>query len=409
METIMLTINELAIALPQSIILELSDSDIAQAWTSAQTYSYDGAKWTAYLNRLSLNALLPWLESLGKVQTDKDFDQIWEFVNGTRLFLDDKQIAIIPNNTDIEEFCVPQEWIDIPTLSADYYLAVQVNPDDRYLRVWGFASHAQLKSSGQFNRYTRSYVLEQDEVLTELSAFEVCLELVTETTEIKAAIAPVSPLSSHDAEKLISHLARLSLYSPRLDVPFEQWGALMANPVWRQQLYTQRIDQAQTQQEVIRSVVPAAANLNQWFEDVFEAGWQTIDRLFPPGSPTFALAFRNGRGATSPGIQRGKVIDLGIKLAGHSVALIVNLKQEPSQTKFIVLRVHPMGNSTHLPKGLKLVLLNEFNINECEAEARDADDYIQIQFEANPGAHFSAKIFLAEASITTEKFVMPFN
>jgi len=37
---------------------------------------------------------------------------------------------------DLTKRMVPQEWVDIPEWAADYYLAVQVNPDSGWLRIW---------------------------------------------------------------------------------------------------------------------------------------------------------------------------------------------------------------------------------------------------------------------------------
>ena len=74
-------------------------------------------------------------------------ENLWEFVTGFALNLGKSRLVIIPSETiDTDEFSVPQEWVDIPELAADYYLAVQVNFEDRWLRVWGFSYPSQTEN-----------------------------------------------------------------------------------------------------------------------------------------------------------------------------------------------------------------------------------------------------------------------
>ncbi len=65
--------------------------------------------------------------------------------------------------------------------------------------------------------------------------------------------------------------------------------------------------------------------LHRWLaglDSAIETGWQRIESLFT----TPELAFRSANSSSIPNsIQRGKVIDLGIQLQGHSIALIVEL------------------------------------------------------------------------------------
>jgi Protein of unknown function (DUF1822) len=404
----MFTANELAIAFPHQICLELPVKLQEELWASEQKYSNDAARWRAYLNRLCLDTLLPYLQSeLGLKATICDLPlanlaSIWEMVNGTAINLGKTRTILVPSETDTDEFCVPQEWVDIPSWGAPYYLAVQINLEDNWLRVWGYATHQQLKTQGNFNKLTHSYSLDREDAIDNLNVLWVTLENCHEEIE---PIAPFATLSLGEAEKLLQQLSCTSPYSPRLDVPFEQWGVLLANSAWRQNLYQQRLKNSQND-TTDRSSVENSVNLAQWFQDVFEAGWQPIEMLFTAkANPAFA--YRNR--ALTLDISRGKLIDLGIQLAGHAVALVVTLKKEAEQTTHICLRIYPMGDRTHLPKGLKLSLLDDANLNVLEAEARDADNYIQLQFGANPGAHFSAKVSLADICITTEKFIIPFN
>lgn len=152
-------------------------------------------------------------------------------------------------------------------------------------------------------------------------------------------------------------------------------------------------------------------NLNQWLQNVFEAGWEKVEALLmPTASPAFS--FRKVEPVRDTNfshldtkVRRAKLIDLGMQLAGHSVALIVELKPESDQKTGILLQVHPTESQTFLPPLLQLVVIDESGANFLEAKARRADNYIQLQFSGRPGERFSVKVALDNISIT-ENFVI---
>ncbi len=406
----MFTTDELAIAFPHEISLELSSQAIDAAWVASRNHSNDAACWQAYLNRLSLDALLPWLQSLGSFQPPKDNEvsSIWEVVNGTAIALDRSRIVLIPSDAmDTEEFCVSQEWIDIPTWVADYYLAVQVNADDGWLRVCGYASHQQLKEQGRYSSLMHTYAIDGDDLIRDLSALPVSLRLVADT---QAAIASLPILSVPEAEALLAQLSQPSLYSPRLDVPFVRWGTLLQDKGWLGRLYNRRLQlQTQAQQQSRVAIAPleaAVTNLSQWFENVFETGWQTLDRLFEPGSPNLALAFRSDASPTS--IQRGKVVNLGMQIGVHPVVLLVILTAESDGRVGVILRVYPFEDRVYLPVGIKLSVLDESGNTFRETlPARSNDNLIQLQFTGKAGARFGVKIKVGDLGITEQFAIAP--
>ena len=142
-----LTLNELANIYPKHIWLEISETEINQAWEKSRNYSNNVARWNAYLNLLSLNRLLEWLKIETKNvpqvgQSWEDLPPVWEVVTGSAININNLRFIILPTEEiDMAEIRVPQEWIDIPSWAGEYYLAVQVNPDDRWLRVWGIATY----------------------------------------------------------------------------------------------------------------------------------------------------------------------------------------------------------------------------------------------------------------------------
>lgn len=166
---------------------------------------------------------------------------------------------------------------------------------------------------------------------------------------------------------------------------------------------------------VVRPVLEISkmqANLTCWLQNNFEAGWQTVEALFrtEATNPAFivrsALAFREVD-ADNPAISvsAGKLIDLGMQLAGHSVALIVRIAPSLDEEVDIRLRVYPVGGQIYLPLGLQLIVLDESGATCLEAQARSDDNWIQLKFSGEPEEQFSVKVALGNVSIT-EDFVI---
>ena len=134
-------------------------------------------------------------------------------------------------------------------------------------------------------------------------------------------------------------------------------------------------------------------NLRQWLENIFEVGWQTVESIWGGEQNNFA------------GVKRGKYIDLGIRLDGRDVALIVTIKPEEYETIGILLQVHSTTDNTYLPDNLQLRLLdNDGNILD-EVTARSADNLIQINLERELGEEFSVQVTLGDICVT-EDFVI---
>ena len=160
----------------------------------------------------------------------------------------------------------------------------------------------------------------------------------------------------------------------------------------------------------LRQSEKALVNLSQWFQNVFETGWQTLDLLFEPAQAGLAFSFRNtdsienGLDAEAT-VRRGKLIDLGILLSGHTLALVVELKPKSDDKIGVLLQVHPTRSHTFLPYNLQLTVLDSSGKIFLEACSRQADNYIQLQFSGKPGECFSARIALEDASVV-ENFAL---
>ena len=267
-----------------SINLKNSMSESAAIWVKAQEQSNTIASYNAYLNRLSLATILPWLEDFMSTEsidrpsigfTEDSLCSVLELVNGTAIQFGEQRLILIPaDDMESEELIVPQEWVDIPTWMGDYYLAVGVNLDgdeeECWMRLWGFATHQQIKTEGKYDVKLRNYSLKLDQLIQDLTIMPMTFGIQQLET-----VYPLSPLSAEEANQLIQNLGNSGIYSPRLQlqVPFEKWAALLENDQWRQQLYHRRME---TYTEIETTTKKEPVNLRQWLHNLAQETQKAI-------------------------------------------------------------------------------------------------------------------------------------
>ncbi|XZO02236.1 MAG: DUF1822 family protein [Microcoleus sp.] len=262
--------------------LTIDQADIETAWHEAQEHSNPISRYNAYLNSVCLKPFLNWIsevwadEELPQISVwqRQDIASIWEVVNGTAIEIGETRLVLIPSDEgDLEEFCVPQEWVDIPNWTADYYLAVQMNLDgddgECWMEVLGFATHRQLKHEGRYNATDRTYVLPIQELTKSFVVMDITLGL-----NLQAEVSPLPSLSEVESTQLLHTLGNSAVYSPRLLVPFGEWASFLANDECRQQLYNLRLGIIQ---EPV--VVESQSRLVEWAKTYIQAGWETIDDI----------------------------------------------------------------------------------------------------------------------------------
>ncbi|GAA6623680.1 DUF1822 family protein [Scytonema sp. NUACC26] len=408
----MFSFTELATADTKHLWLKISPAEQQIALQQSQYHSNPIACYNAYLNHVCLHCFNSWLEEWfqeepapqPKVWLDEDnLPSIWELVNGAAIELGDTRLVLVPTETmDLEEFSVPQEWVDISSWAADYYLAMLVNIDDEddcWIGVYGFATHSQLKNEGKYNERHRTYSLPAQQLTENLTLLFATLGL-----HLREKIPLESSLAEVEAKNLLLTLGDVAIYSPRLqlDVPFSKWGALISNQQWRQQLYNRRLGFLHDTSPVT-VVTKTRVNLSQWFQKLFVADWQPIDVLLGKQLDIIAFESRNSS-ASGTSVNGVKVIDLGMQLGGQSVALLLALTQDEEKIGILV-QVYPTRNEKYLPPNLKLVLLESGKALQ-EARSRSRDYYIQLnRFKGLPGSSFSLQLILGNFNITEDFFL----
>lgn len=142
-------------------------------------------------------------------------------------------------------------------------------------------------------------------------------------------------------------------------------------------------------------------NLSQWFENVFEAGWQSLEALLGTNQENLAFSFRSASGLSERQVKRAKLINLGLQLESQSVALLVAIAPEAERKVGILVQVHPVGGETYLPPNLTLSLLSETGDILQDVQSRSQDNYIQLKrFRGTPGESFNIQIAFGDATMT---------
>jgi len=406
-----LSLEELATIYPEHLWFELSAAAQTAAWDGTQAYSNPTARWNAYLNLLCLQPFIHYLQDHPKLQplpltvccndaaTSRQSwgSSIWEFVNGTALTLGQTRLALFPQEIGMDdELCVPQEWVDIDAWAVDYYLAVQVNLEEHWGRVWGYTTHRKLKQAADYDGMNRTYTLARDELIADLDVLWLARErCVPERVPLPAR----SSLNPAQTENLLVRLGQPSPGSPRRDIPFDQWGALLADDRTRQELYQRRLGEFQ----------PVLLPLRRWLnvsdtslmERLRTAGWQRDRDVFGTAA-AFRFLETSDRDVS---IRWIKPVELDLD-TNRALALILELTSVAEETIWIFPKVcflPPVDPDAYLPFGLKLLVIDEADgeiFKETQVEGYSNLINLDAPFMGAPGDKFSIKLAIGDRSHT---------
>lgn len=386
-------------------------------------------RWQVNLNQLCLHGILPWLQDEFGVDLDqvnleaRSHHAIWELVGGSAVTIGETtRLVLLPSAAiDSSELRVPQEWVDIPSWVGDYYVGVQVNPDDSQLRVWGYTTHACLKQHGRYDLDDRTYCLD-GEAVTDLAILPISRALCPEEpTRVSEPALPELPLAQ--AESLIQRLGRSDFLMPRLEVPVSLWNALLANPGLRSRLFEARQadarqanwsqpdsfpqDPSQTSQLVLARTASSPGprtDLGLWLRSLTQTeppdwlaqGWQALESLLPSNSEV-ARAFRRSE-ATST-IRRGKRLTLDTGADIVTVLLLIAAESEADGRISVRAQLRPEADA-RLLEGIEIRLLSPSGDVVQAVRSQPPDDYIQLKrFRLPPGYTFNIQVHLGKATV----------
>jgi Protein of unknown function (DUF1822) len=369
---------------PDDWILEISPDLRDSSWQQSQTCRTAWGRWNAYLNHSCLNVILPWLQAeyLPTATAGIESAQLslmWQLINGSVIAIGRNRIALIPTEAiDRSELEVPQEWVDIPSWVADYYLGVQMASDVSELEIYGFVTHQQLKTHGYYDRQDRTYCMSIDDINSDLNALWLAIDRYT-AAETRAAIAPIPVLTTANISALIDRLSSPDEILPRLAISFKSWAAVLESPAGLQQLYLQR--------PIDRSTTSAITQLSNWLAGQIDPIWQVLDRVLLSQQLTIAVRSVDLAEQPQSDLYRAKIYSL----ATGQIALIVGLTAIDDRESRIVLQLYPAGGATQLPATTRLRLLTIDGSEIAQASAA-VTETIQLQFRASAGEKFQVEI-----------------
>ncbi|MDB9315419.1 DUF1822 family protein [Spirulina sp. CS-785/01] len=140
--------------------------------------------------------------------------------------------------------------------------------------------------------------------------------------------------------------------------------------------------------------------LQNWFNQQMEQGWQTLEHLFIPQPSELAMSFRSVSSVATPEatkVQRGKWLNL--TQGEEKVALCVGLQPSEEEDMEIWVQVLPQQTQTYLPEKLQLHLLDDQGQRVMQAEARHSEG-LEFQFTGNSGERFTVQVHLGDFSVT---------
>ncbi|MBD2344102.1 DUF1822 family protein [Anabaena subtropica] len=355
------------------LILEIPSATSANL--DSQLFSHPYSRYQAYLNELCLGAVLPWLQEDFSTQSKvwpstATLASLWELVNGTAVTVDATRFILVPSeNIDNSEFRVPQEWVDLPTWAGDYYLAVQVETDGGYVKVWGYCTHAQLKTQGKYDPSDRSYSLDGSDIISDMSVLAVARDLCPDEVT-RTAITPLPTLPQEQAQNLITRLSNPEIINPRLAIPFQLWGGLMEHGGWRQSLSERRVG------------LPEQRSVLQWLQ----SGVSQVAETMGWGRLNLQLSAAGARSIEDR--QPGVTLSRRLTIAGQLYELLITPQGEP-ETPYWRFELRNANVGAAIPGGFKLRLLTEdlqpFPNNEDIATNAVEQLYVEVSLEAGEG------------------------
>lgn len=359
----------------------------------------------AQLNQICLQKTQAWLTEIG-IESKPTFspaqmDSIWDVVNGCALTIGNRRLILIPSDKlDREELSVPQEWVDIPTWMGDYYLGVQIDLDERTMNIWGYTSHRTLRETGTFDRIDRTYSISSDFLIGNLDILWMAqlLDLQEITT-----VPPIPSLNINRTTSAIDRLSQPSPYSPRLNLDFNTWAAILSNNDLREHLHQRRLQVA-----TLETVTTPHLSLTDWlrseFSQAVKQGWHLVDTIM--GGEAVVIRHLSVVRGGEMSIELDKLIDLQYQLGQISVVLLVGLKAQDDTHVTVSVQVYPALGTPTLPPQLKLSYITDEGAELAAIISRDRDVQIQLPlFTSDIGTTFNIQLQLDGIS-QIEKFVV---
>ncbi len=338
--------SHLRLSLPEPLWLE--PEYFEQANADSEHLRSEPDRWKAYLNSLSLSAFEAWAKENLPAATIR---AIAPQTAATRHFnrhlnIEGFKTCLITTEHVLDETIrFPESIIQQPELAAHLYVVIEVLEEQQEAVIRGF--------------------LRYDELIQQLSR-------VTQPSASQASDQRLLPLSLWDQE--INHLLGYVQYSHPSTVQLPEAAVQPAAAATKESIFTR---------------------LSQWLDNALTGEWQSINRLI---NPQASLAW-NARQNTL-GTKGGKLLNLGMQIDQHPVALIITVVPEEERIG-VNVQVLPTGEDLVLPMGLTVTLRSSADVVLQTVTARAQDNYIQLRpFRGNPGIRFVVEVVLNGVTVS---------
>jgi Protein of unknown function (DUF1822) len=338
--------NEFRVLLPEGIWLE--PDHFEQARALSHSTSSESLQWQTYVNALAFLGFSQWLD---EKMPDRAQSAAHFIEGGCLLRVGEFKLCLLAVEHVLDEVIpIPTEAVFNPDLAAHFYVALEVCQEEEQVILRGMLRHDQLTAYlRQINQFPEGHY-------------------------------PI-PLSRFDPEP--NHLVSYCRY---LD------AAAIALPVSQAPSAENETAPSAFAAEFRESLHQTKTHLSEWLQDRVEEGWLAIDTLIHPEA-YLALNTRN----SELDIRKGKLLNLGLKLGQQSAALLVSINPEPEDKLNVLVQLHPTDGQRFLPPQIKLTLQSTAGETLQEVQARDQDNYIQLQsFKGSLGRRFSLKVSLLD-------------
>ena len=343
--------TSLRLLLPEPLWLE--PEHFEQANAASCQFGSEPQQWQAYLNTLGRLSFADWLQ---EKLPDARIRPINSAVVAASYFnVDGFKLCLIATEHVLDDaIALPKTVIDQPANAAHCYVALEVLEDQEQAEIRGFIRYDELT-----------------EKLQQLAP--------SQSSEYRL------PLSFLDAE--INHLMGYVQHSHPSLIPLP---TLATQPA--------EVATSSPMTELMAEGAELTTRLSQWLQGTLTEGWQTLDRLINPEA-NLAWSSRSGDAETSE-IRGGKLVNLGMQLDRHPIALLVTVVPENEKVN-VNIQALPTGEDLFLPPGLKVALVSSTDKVLQEVVSRERDNYIQLRsFKGRAGIHFRIEVTLDDVKVS---------
>ncbi len=278
---------------PEHKWLDLSNSlDLNSILSTEQLADRDYNLDRVQLNQICMKAMKAWLSEIldtevelafpCKIDNRANLQSISQLVNGFALQVGKTRLICIPSQSlDLNEIEIPKEWVDLSNWVGDYYLPVQLDLEGKFIRLWNFISHRDLKERADFDSVFLNYQLTSMDGTEDLDVLFTACEFHRQGKLVpaKGAIEPLMSASERTAPETIRKFRNarpslpLRLQLRKLDLSFNDYAGILNDEKWLK---------AYLKPGENKLIDKATEDLTLYLENLKRDGWILLENFLHP-------------------------------------------------------------------------------------------------------------------------------